>query len=143
MRPLPRPPRVAPTRAERISRWFVFGVIIALVPLGFAYVNQRIDGRTPALAEVIGRGELLLVSTAIAAAAAGELIASGRDRAVRKLLSGGGCVAIVLAASLCFAAVQGKTAPDLAAVGTVSVWLFGGTVLASASSVYLAHEEGG
>lgn len=128
------------TLREKFTRWFIFSVVISLVPLFTSYVGLALDRRTAGLAAVIGRGELLLITTTLAAAAIGELIPSGRERGTQKLLAGGACTVIVLLSSLVFAAVQARPHADPALTFVLSMSLFCGTLLASGSCLYLAHE---
>jgi hypothetical protein len=127
--------------SERLVRWFVFSVVIALLPLGFRYLLEATDGAPPTITRLLSQGELLLVSSAIAAAAVGELIGRGRRRPILQLFAGGGCIATVLIASLYFAYVSTRTAARPTVVATTSVWLFVLTLIASASCVILAEEE--
>jgi hypothetical protein len=125
---------------ERFARWLVFGVVIALLPLGFKYVVGLTDGPPPSTTTLLAHGELLLVSVAVAAAAVGELIGRGRRRVVFKLLAGGGCVATILFSSLYFAVVSERTVAHPEVVARMSMLLFGLTIVASGSCIALAEE---
>lgn len=129
-----------PSRSEKLIRWFLFSVLSALVPLAVGYMALSLDGTDPDLARVTARGELLLISSTIASAAVGELIAGGRSKAAQKLLAGGSCMLLVLLSSLFFAAIQARRAPDPESILLTSLWLFAGTLVAGCSCVYLAHE---
>jgi hypothetical protein len=66
----------------KLLRWMIFSVIVALTPLWLNAVilltkNKSIS-EVPVL--VLAGGELLLISTAIAADAIGDLIATGSER---------------------------------------------------------------
>ena len=130
-----------PTRSEKMVRWFIFSVLVALTPLAFALFDALVAGRPATVHALVGDGELVLLSTAIAAASAGELIAAGRDRALGKVLAGGTCILLVLVGSIEFAAIHASTVRNVDVVALLSLWLFAGTVLAGASSIYLAHQE--
>jgi hypothetical protein len=127
-------------RREKLIRWFIFSVAVGLVPLVISYLGVRLDSKPPAIHMLTARGEMLLISTTISSAAVGELIAGGRHKAAQKLLAGGSCMLLVLLSSLFFAAVQARQHPDPVRIFTTSTWLFGGTLLASFSAVYLAWE---
>jgi hypothetical protein len=73
---------------DKFLRWVIFGVIVAVVPLVFAYVNLMVKG-TPDLVKVLGGGELLIVISAICAGGVGELIGSGDEYQTAKIISGG------------------------------------------------------
>ena len=128
------------TRSEKLIRWFIFSVLSALVPLAIGYLGLRLDRQEPSLERVTARGELLLISSTIASAAVGELIAGGRDRATEKLLAGGSCMLLVLLSSLFFAAIQARQHADPASVLVASLWMFASTLMASSACVYLSHE---
>src|SRR4051794_697493 len=68
----------------KLLRWLIFNVIVALLPLGFAALLLVAKPWDPARKGsistiVLGTGELLLISTAIAAEAIGDLIASDKS----------------------------------------------------------------
>lgn len=128
------------SRSEKLIRWFIFSVLSALVPLAIGYLGLRLDRQEPSLERVTARGELLLISSTIASAAVGELIAGGRDRATQKLLAGGSCMLLVLLSSLFFAAIQARQHADPASVLVASLWMFASTLMASSACVYLSHE---
>lgn len=46
-------------RAEKLVRWFMFSVLISLVPLSLTYFNLRLDRREVHLEMLVARGELL------------------------------------------------------------------------------------
>jgi hypothetical protein len=89
---------------EKLLRWAIFGVIVALVPLAFAYVSLMLNG-TPDLSKVLGNGELLIVVSAICAGGVGELIGSGNEYQAWKIISGGLTVVVLILSALLFANV--------------------------------------
>ena len=106
------------SRAEKLVRWCMFSVLIALAPLAASYFSLQVDRREPSLEMLLGRGELLLICATIAAAAIGELIPTGREMPVRKLVAGGSCMAVVVASSRYFAdmsrtVIRGTPSPEL------------------------------
>lgn len=127
------------SRPEKLVRWCIFNVSVALAALFVSYLALGLDRKEPSLALITARGELLLISTAIASAAVGELLPSGRKYATLKVTSGGACVLLILLSSLFFSAIQARRDPDVAAVFAASVSLFSFTLLASFSAVYLAY----
>lgn len=131
-----------PLRAEKLVRWFMFSVLIALAPLAASYFSLQVDRREPTVEVLLGRGELLLICATIAAAAIGELIPTGREKPVRKLVAGGSCMAVVVASSLYFAIIQARADPDPAPVAQMSIRLFVGMVLAAGCCIHFAHQEG-
>lgn len=128
------------SRSEKLLRWFIFSVLIALVPLAVSYLGLRLEQQAASLYLLTARGELLLVSTTIASAAVGELIPAGRRKPIRKLLAGGCCMLLITVSSFLFATIQARSSADPLTVFTASVALFGGTLLASFGAMYLAYE---
>lgn len=128
------------SRSEKLTRWIIFNVMVALVPLFTGYLGLQLGREEPGLHTLTARGELLLISTTIASAAVGELIAAGRARATAKLCAGGSCILLVLVSSLIFAGIQARQDTDAQSVLSLSLGLFAGTLLASFSCMYLAHE---
>lgn len=131
-----------PTRPERMIRWFIFSVLLSLVPLTLSYVAMQLDGGRVSLHMLMGRGELLLICTTVGAAALGELIPAGRDNAILKLLAGGCTMLVVVVSSLSFAAIQSRQSPDPGSVLAISLSMFLGMLVAGGSCMYLAHREG-
>jgi hypothetical protein len=129
--------------AEKIVRWLIFSVVIALLPLAFNYIRILIQGTNPTLVVLLSRGELLLVSAAIAAAAIGELIASGEEWRIAKYVAGGGCVSVLFLTSALFAEISNATysgaAVNSALISSSSALLFGFAVVSSASCIVLAE----
>jgi hypothetical protein len=133
------PRRPVQTRPEKLIRWYIFSVLIALAPLLVGYLALSLDRGVPALYLLTARGERLLISTTISSAALGEMLPGGRGSAPR-LIAGGSCVLLVVLSSLFFAAIQARPDPNPVSVFTTSVWLFGCTLFASSWAVYFANE---
>ncbi|HEY0020637.1 MAG TPA: hypothetical protein VGC13_30340 [Longimicrobium sp.] len=127
------------SRAEKLVRWFMFSVLVSLVPLALTYFSHRLDRRVVHLEMLVARGELLLICTTLGAAALGELFPSGRDNVIPKLLAAGTSLLGVLVCSFYFAAIQSRAAPN--AIVNASVSLFAGMLVASGSCLYYAHQE--
>jgi hypothetical protein len=69
----------------KLLKWIFFEIIFALLPLVFDWADGAIHGKGTSLAKVLGRGELLLVSVAIMAAAIGDLVKGGLNSRIRSL----------------------------------------------------------
>ena len=95
--------------ASTLMTWSLFGVLLALVPIAFSGISAWIRGQTIGFSDVIGVGELLLVSAGVSAAALGELARQRTDhlRRARAILTGAGVITILLA-GLLFADVAGS-----------------------------------
>lgn len=74
----------------KVGRWAIFSVAFALLPIGANGLSGLTRGRSVDFDGLVGRGELLLVTAAIAAAAAGELFGrlETRLRGTRLVLVG-------------------------------------------------------
>jgi hypothetical protein len=125
-----------------LVRWFAFSVIIALLPICFAYVytlTTQKDGATPpSLKRTVVHGELLLVSVALAADAMGEVIATGHRRRVLKYTAGGGCLICIIFSSLYFAVVSVQDTTHVDLVFWLSIGLFALTLLSAGACKTLA-----
>ena len=128
--------------ANKLVRWFIFGVVIAIVPLAYSYLDLVMKRKTPTLTSIIGDGGLLLIISAICAGALGELIGSGRGATVFKIISSGGTVVILLLSSLLFASIiEGKLTAgfDASAIASTSAWIFVIGMLPCAACVALSE----
>src|SRR3569833_3117170 len=67
----------------KLLKWTFFEIIFALLPLAFNWADSVIHGLGANAAQVLGRGELLLVSVAIIAAAIGDLVKGGLGTTIR------------------------------------------------------------
>jgi hypothetical protein len=125
--------------SEKLLRWFIFSVVISLLPLAFYYVRAMTDGKAVSLPELLARGELLLIAVALAADAIGDLLAS-KSAGMLKTIAGGGCVITVGFSSFYFADVSTKTAANVTVVFWMSLVLFAVSMISSACCKWLAEE---
>jgi hypothetical protein len=127
----------------RFTRWFVFGVALALLPIIADFLIRRIDGGGPVLADLLGRGELHLITAGLCSSAIGELLGTGKGLAFVKIFSGGSCLAILFCASFAYAHIaerlSANAAISLDVVCHDSVFLYVGGVIASACCVILSE----
>lgn len=128
-------------RAEKLVRWFMFSVLVSLVPLALTYFNLWVDRRDVHLEMVVARGELLLVSTTLGAAALGEFFPGTRHNALEKLLSGGALVLLMLTSSFFFAVIQARQGASPRSLFAVSLALFAGILAAAGSCMFYSHQE--
>lgn len=128
---------------ERLVRWFMFSVLVSLVPLASSYFNLWLDKRQAPMQVLVARGELLLICTTLGAAAIGELFPGSRDNAVEKLLSGGASILLILVSTVFFAAAQSRNSPSPRSIFVVSLALFVGMLIAAASCIFYSHQEEG
>jgi hypothetical protein len=84
---------------ERLFLWLGFTVLPALIPLITLASKLYSRGQVVSIAGLFGKGELLLICSAFAAAGIGELIArGGRRYKVSKVIFGGCCLALLMGA---------------------------------------------
>jgi hypothetical protein len=125
---------------EKLARWFIFGVVVALLPLGVKFVLALTDGPPPSLTRLLSRGELLLTAVAIAAAAVGELIGIRGRRVILNLLIGGAGVLTILFSSLYFAFVTDRTVAHPEVVAHISIAMFVMALLTGGATIMLVEE---
>ena len=129
---------------EKVIRWLIFSVLIALLPIGFNYLSMKTKSIPTSLEIICAQGELLIVSAALNAAALGELFGSGpASLMIAKIIAGGVCVIILLLTSLWFADIAAtillNKPLDANIIMKGSLFAFFGTVAASGSSVALSE----
>lgn len=91
----------------KILRWVIFGAIVSLLPLVFAWVtlaltSQAKPPQNPDLGKVLGNGELLVVVWVLSASAIGELFGSGKNFRHAKIITGGFTFIIILVSTALF-----------------------------------------
>jgi hypothetical protein len=113
---------------EKLVTWFVFSVVLALVPLFAAAAFQSSRAQPFDLRALVAQGELLLVAAGICAAATAELFGSSARLRALKLLVGGATIALLLFAAIYFASIvtarESKVALDVAVVYQTSIVVF-------------------
>ncbi|MGH3865522.1 MAG: hypothetical protein ACRDQ4_05150 [Pseudonocardiaceae bacterium] len=61
----------------KVGKWLLFEIVFALLPLFFNWGTAILHDKSVSWGLLVGRGELLLISVAIIAAAIGNLVNSG------------------------------------------------------------------
>jgi hypothetical protein len=138
---------------EKLIKWGVFSVLLALVPFAFACGKASLVGPSITVPELVARGGLLLVAVGLATGAIGDLIGSagGKYRGA-KLAIGGLCAITAVMASFLYVIVNDAYTRALEqqvpledtplnvpmAVG-LSVALYVGAVLGSGACIALAE----
>lgn len=129
--------------SDKLTRWLIFGVGIALIPLLFSLMNMVTKGKFEGIETVVDNGELLLIAATISAGAVGELIGAGTHRSRAKLCAGGGCVATLMLSSLYFASISvahnTSQTVDKEIVAIVSAVLFVCGVITSGSCIAMSE----
>ena len=123
----------------------IFSVIIALTPLLFNFMSFVTIGRSVSVTEVLYRGELLLISTAIAADATGRLVGSGNEWVFPKLLGVGAAVCDLMISAWWFGnistAISSGAEVDKSVITYGSLVLFTITVIAGLSCLIIKELE--
>ena len=132
---------------EKVVRWLVFTVLLALVPIAFSIFRLSTrDGSIPladSVGSVLSGGELLLIAAILCGGAAGELFGAGPRFRVLKVLSSGAAILLLLFSAMYFADVtairlSGGTL-DNVLVQQTSVQVFFAAVVCSASCISLSE----
>ncbi len=124
--------------AEKLTRWFIFGVVVSLLPFALAYLNLWASKKPVKIEDLFSRGELLLVSTAIGAAAIGELLGIKETHALYKIIIGGCSFVAVLTQMAWYAyASDASRRLDGRNVAKLSVAFFVVTLFCSAACLFL------
>lgn len=125
--------------AEKLTRWFIFGVIVSLLPFALAYLNLWASKKPVKVEDLFSRGELLLVSTALGAAAIGELLGIKDTHALYKIIIGGCSFVVVLTQMAWYAyASDASQGLDGRSVAKLSVVFFVVTLVCSSACLLLA-----
>ncbi len=112
----------------RLLRWFFFTVLVSLVPFGMVAVAFWSGDISFRLANLWPHGELLVVSTALAADAMGELIPTKATARRAKIISGGCCVLVLLISAIWYAMIQDRPGFKVNRISEGSIILFVFTV---------------
>ena len=125
--------------AEKLTRWCIFGGVVSLLPISLAYLNLWASKKPAKIEDLFSRGELLLVSTAIGAAAIGELLGVKDTYALGKIIVGGCSFVAVLTQMAWYAyASDASRGLDGRNVAKFSVFLFAVTLICSLACLLLA-----
>jgi hypothetical protein len=126
----------------KLTRWFIFTVLAALVPVAFGSLILYYRNKPLSLEAVTSKGELLLISAGIAGAGIGELIASGTvKRGTAKLVCAGLCFITLMLSGMWFGDISSTTVEtmNLTRLAYGSLIIFGTTLFASGGCVALAE----
>lgn len=129
-------------RIETLSRWFFFGVLCSILPLIAKFLVQlsvKPEHESVLLQSLLERGELLIVSAAIAAEAIGTLVGSGSEFKLLKIIAGGCCLCSLFCASLWFAGIPADVSINRGVVAVGSLVIFGMTLLTSGCTKYISE----
>jgi hypothetical protein len=125
---------------SKLTRWLIFTVVLSLLPLMLDFVLKAADGSSPSINEVISRGELCLVCTALAGVGLGELLGLSDEAALTKIVLGGACflsAVISIALYIAMKATTGNTGSLY--LDNLSWYVFAETVITSTVSVVVSE----
>jgi hypothetical protein len=132
-----------PVWTEKMAKWVLFSVTMALIPLVAAYFIQATRGNTPPWIEIVGRGELLLITAALCARSSGELFSAGHGVPLEKIVAGGAAIGVLLFTAIYFAdvssAVRSAALIDYKLVSLLSVFLYLCAIVSGARCIYLSE----
>jgi hypothetical protein len=89
----------------RLLKWAFFTVLISLAPLILTGLSLWAEDRMM-MSLLWPHGELLLISTAVAADAVGAMVPTGPNARKSKIVSVGSCVVLLTVSALWYAMIQ-------------------------------------
>jgi hypothetical protein len=123
----------SPNFGPRMIRWFIFIVVVALLPFVLDAVFQWLlpDRSKPTFISVLGKGHLFIAILAIAADGVSELVGFSSSHKVLVWITASCCfvIAVVAAGVYALAAATGSEESTVLTEG--SLWLFGITAVVS------------
>lgn len=124
----------------KLARWAFFTVLISLVPIALDYIVlvARDESVHHRLTDVLDHGELYLLSSAFLCVGLGEIVGSGPDRRVAKVvISGLSTVSLIISIGL-YVAVKNVSESVGSYFSYPSIWLFLASCVVSTSSIAVA-----
>jgi hypothetical protein len=133
---------------EELTKWCIFTIAIAALPLLFKLVWQITWNQKITFSKFFSTGELLLISAVISGGAVGKLFGCGKSLVFPTLIAGGACILISCASAFWFAVLWAgndqKANPNRKinekAVAIGSVILFTVTILVSLLCVIVEYK---
>ncbi|MDM8560771.1 hypothetical protein [Candidatus Parabeggiatoa sp. HSG14] len=131
---------------RKLIRWFIFSIIITLLPIILSALSLETMGKLDSLSQLIAHGELLLIATAISAAAVGELFISSSKLKILKVIVGGATITVLMIAASYFAEISttylsGVTfdTQQIDVIVETSLWIFGISVFLAGCCLLLSE----
>lgn len=130
--------------ARSLSKWLFFSVALSLVPIAASILISSTRNGSGSLESGLKHGELLLITVSLCAAAVGDLIGTSKDIPIRKIVSGGGALLILIVSAIYFAdisaAISNGAQFDSSQLTKYSLYLFSSGIICSALCVSFAVE---
>lgn len=76
---------------HKYLKWLLFTGVIAVFPIGLDYMFREMSSHPVSFIEILGQGQLMLISCALCASGLGEIISSVRnndENVIERLLTG-------------------------------------------------------
>jgi hypothetical protein len=119
---------------RRMLRWFMFSLIVALLPIIFNALDMLASEAGLRWGLLLGQGELLLIAVGLYGPTLGEVLTMGERWEEYKIVVGGLCFMNTAVAAWYFATVSSKPA-NQALITSLVLYLF--AVICSGCSVAL------
>ncbi|MFT4924269.1 MAG: hypothetical protein ACI8WB_000347 [Phenylobacterium sp.] len=126
---------------QRVMKWLLFGVICGLLPIGFVALDYFTVGEHFQLRDLIGKGELLLISCGISATGMGELLVEGTKYVRIGMVMGACSVILVGGCSYWFASVGSSVQLNIENITIGSLGLFLFSVAITAGCFIITEEK--
>lgn len=130
---------------EKMVKWALFSVVMALVPLVASALSQATRGASPTIAELVSRGELLLITAALCARSCGELFGSNDTQKLPRILAGGAAILVLLLAAIYFSDVtalhRAAVTLNTTVIANTSFVLYLSSVVVGASCIFLSEAQ--
>lgn len=131
---------------NRIFIWIFFSVLVALTPLVFQTIFFSINGNSYDLFDLVGQGELLLISTALCATSIGELFnnySHGYYLNTLKIISSGLTLLILLISAFAFSVISSldilhQNNINKEIIVSLSFYIFSFSVIVSTSCISIS-----
>jgi hypothetical protein len=127
----------------KLAHWFIFSVLIALVPILANAITLKIHDSYSSLESVISRGQLLLITSGLCAASAGTLIGTDNKLIIWKIVAGGTAFFIFSISTFVYAqvnsSIQTGTNINQGLIVKFSISLFVSALISCAACIILAE----
>ena len=131
---------------HRIAKWFIFSVLMALVPLVALALSLLVHGVDVRLDLLTGRGELTIIAAALCARSVGELVgAESEAGSTPRIVVGGITLTLLLLSALHFADISSSyrtsTPINATTVSITSTILYISSILGGFSCLWLSESK--
>jgi hypothetical protein len=129
------------TTTQKLFSWLIFSVLLALLPFILGIINLSSRGINVDIVTLLGRGELLLISTTLCAIALGELFSIAKKSLVVQLAGGMSFIIISISSSLYAHLLMRGDEMISHNVVFMSIGLFVLSVITSSVCIIMAESE--